>query len=270
MNMTSEDLQKMDYVSFMGLLDENNRPPGGKKSIREILINTFISKESKVLHVGCNTGYSSFEIMHLTKCHVTGIDLNQNMIASGKNKILLDHDQIQHKIDFQIGDASQLKFENESFDLVFSAGSTAFMANRKQCLIEFKRVCKFYGFVADTFLFYSSKPPAGLIQKINQAINIQIQEWDDKYWLNAYQEIGLENYYYEKYQMDFFPSENDVKEYCEKLIKESSLKPELWEVAISKLFDYMSLFNENHKYLSYGVAIFRKPFLKNQISLFGS
>lgn len=268
--MTNKSLEGMDYVSFMGLLDENNRPPGGKKSIREILVNTFLNNKSNILHVGCNTGYSSFEIAHLLKCQVTGIDLNSNMIESAKKKIQLDHKDVQKSINFEIGDASQLKFVDEKFDLVFSAGSTAFMRDRQKCLLEFKRVCKPYGFIADTFLFYSKKPPVDLIENINKAINIQIQEWDDNYWLNAYTEIGLENYYYEKYQMDFFPSDNEVKNYCEKLVKESSLNPELWDTAIKKLYDYMSLFNENHKYLSYGVAIFRKPFLKTQISLFGS
>jgi len=268
--MTNEEILQMDYVSFMGLLDENNRPPGGKKSIREILTNTFINSNSKVLHVGCNTGYSSFEIMHLTKCQVTGIDVNEYMIAAGKKKILLDQPELQKNINFELGDASKLTFADNSFDLVFSAGSTAFMSERKKCLLEFKRICKFYGFIADTFLFYSRKPPAGLIENINKTINIQIQDWDDQYWIKAYEEIELENYYYQKYQMEFLPTESDVQSYCEKLVKQSTLPQELYESAIIKLFSYMSLFNENHKYLSYGIAIFRKPYLKEQISLFGA
>lgn len=268
--MTKEEIIKMDYVSFMGLLDENNRPPGGKKSIREILANTFLTENSKILHVGCNTGYSTFEMLHLIKCQITGIDINENMIGAGNRKIKLDLPALQNKISFKIANAEKLPFNDETFDLVFSAGSTAFMKNRNACLSEFKRVCKYYGFVADTFLFYSKKPPADLISKINQAINIEIQEWDDKYWLNAYKKAGLEEYYYEKYQMDFMPTESDVYQYCKTLIGESTLTSELHETAINKLFSFMSLFNENHKYLSYGVAIFRKTYLKEQVSLFGS
>lgn len=30
LDYSREQIEQMDYVSFMGVLDENNRPPGGK------------------------------------------------------------------------------------------------------------------------------------------------------------------------------------------------------------------------------------------------
>ena len=42
------------------------------------------------------------------------------------------------------------------------------------------------------------------------------------------------------------------------------------DVAVKKLYFYMSMFNENHRYLSYAVLLFRKSPTEEQVTLFGS
>lgn len=270
LDYSREQIEQMDYVSFMGVLDENNRPPGGKKSIREILQNCFLTQEANVLHVGCNTGYSSFEIAHLLKCRVTGIDLNQKMIEAANHKLSVDLEEYRNRLCFQVGDARHLPFPDKHFDLVFSAGSTAFMADREQCLAEFKRVCKPYGFIADTFLFYPETPPTDLLVKINNSIGINIQPWNERYWTDAYRNQDLETYYYKPHKMETLPTDDEVKRYCESMISRSTLSEEVHEIAINKLYFYMDLFNQNHRYLNYAVLIMRNSPEKEQISLFGS
>ena len=84
--ITKEKIKKMSYVDLMAFLGEVNRPPGGKNSIRLLVQNCFITKDSKVLDIGRNTGYVSFEIAHLARCSVVGIDINKNMIEVAKKK----------------------------------------------------------------------------------------------------------------------------------------------------------------------------------------
>ena len=78
--ITLQKIKEMGYVDLMAFLGEVNRPPGGKDAVRILTQNCFFTKDFKVLDVGCNTGYVSFEIARLTKCSVIGVDINENMI----------------------------------------------------------------------------------------------------------------------------------------------------------------------------------------------
>ncbi len=268
-NLTSQQVKEMDYVSFVGLLNETNRPPGGKDSIRRMVQNSFIDRESYVLHSGCNTGYCSFEIAHLTKCKIVGIDLNEKMIASAQSKLQQEIIEYKDRISFKTGDAQKLEFDDNTFDLVMSGGSTAFIKDKQKAISEYLRVCKPYGFVADTCLFYVSTPPKRLLDEINEKIKINIQPWDEKYWIDLYGNSGLEIYYVHSSKMKSDPSEQEVMEYCKKMIINSAFTKDLHETAILKLYDYMILFNENHKYLGYNVLVCRKTPKNEQVALFG-
>lgn len=268
--MDREYIKNLDYVSFMGFLNETNRPPGGKDSIRRMAQNAFLTSKSHVLHSGCNTGYCSFELSHLTKCRVTALDINPHMLSSAKEKLSKELLPYRKLISFQIGDAHKLNFKDNTFDLVMSGGSTAFMRDKKKVVSEYMRVCKPYGFVGDIFLYYHADPPQELVDTINEELGISIQKWDKNYWVSLYTDSGLEEYYIYDTKMPTYPSADDVKTYSEILVQQKNLSDECRQAAVEKLSHYMNLFNENHKYLSYAVLLCRKVPEKEQISLFGA
>jgi ubiquinone/menaquinone biosynthesis C-methylase UbiE len=267
--VTSKEIKKMDYVSFMGLLNETNRPPGGKDSMRRMAQNAFLTASSYVLHSGCNTGYCSFELCHLTKCKVVAIDVNDFMIASAQKKLAKEPLPYRDLMVFEKGNAKNLKFKDNTFDSVMSGGSTAFMDEKEKVVEEYARVCKPYGFVGDVVLYYHKSPPKDLISKMNKAMNTSIKKWSKEDWISLYTNAGLELYYLHDAKMNVFPTATDVKKYCEELVKQSTLDQKLHVVAIKKLYDYMILFNQNHQYLSYAVALFRKNPSREQVTLFG-
>lgn len=261
----------MPYVDFLAFIKETNRPPGGKDSVRRMAINSFINFKSSVLHSGCNTGYCSFEITHLTKCKTKAIDVNKNMVQAAKDKLKLELKIYRERISFQAGDAHNLIFKDNSFDLVFSGGSTAFMKDPPKVVREYKRVCKPYGFVGDMCMFYKNDPPLDLIKKINDLLKIEIKPWKKDYWVSLYANEGLELYYDHTADMPYNPTNKDLEKFCEQISTGAfaSYPKEIIETANKKFLDYMSLFNENHKYLAYSVLLFRKDEAKEQVSLFG-
>lgn len=255
--INSDYIKKMGYVDFMAALDEINRPPGGKESIRELVLNTFLTKDSNVLDVGCNTGYCTFEIASLAKCKVIGLDINKNMVKSAtslRNKYYLN---LKDKISFLQGNGMKLPFKDNTFDLVMSGGSTAFIPDIQKALYEYKRVCKPWGFVGDINFYYHTEPPKSLLIKMNNLLGIEIQPWDQEYWLNIYRKAGLEIYHCSNSTAKSVSNE-DVRKYCTQLASEKELTKETAETAISRLIDTMKIFNENHKYLAFGVFILRK------------
>lgn len=264
--LSLEEVEKMNYVQLLASLKEVNRPPGGKDSIRQIVQNTFLTKESKVLDVGCNTGYSTFDIAHIAKCQTTGLDISEEMIQVAND--FKEEDDHASLINFVVGDGMQIPFGENVFDLTMSGGSTAFIDDKVRALQEYSRVTKVWGFVADINFFYSKVPPQEMINELNESIGINIQPWDKDYWLSVYEKTGLE-IYYTYYNNVYVPSEKEVVSYCEVMANNIQSDSDAKELIKERLTKLMMLFAENHKYLSYGVFILRKRPTPEQGSLFG-
>ncbi len=264
---TLQKTKEMSYIDLMAFLGEVNRPPGGKDSVRILLQNCFIAKDAKVLDVGCNTGYVSFEIAHLAKCSVIGVDISDNMIKTAEK--IRKKDPLGHLIKFKIADAMNLPFQRETFDVVVSGGSTAFIDDKVKAIQEYKRVLKQWGFIADINFFYKTKPPISLISQLNSILEIEIKPWDINYWMNLYEQCGLEKYFV--YTNHIKPvSRQAVENYCFVIASEKHLSQSIKIELRERLVKIMDVFNENHKYLDYGIFIFRKRPDKEQVSLFGA
>lgn len=257
----------MTYVQLLAHIDEVNRPPGGKDSIRRIVQNTFLTRDSQVLDVGCNTGYSSFEILHLVKCFVTGVDISPDMIETA-NKFK-DLDSYSENLKFVVGNGMSLPFLDETFDMTMSGGSTAFIDDKAAALNEYARVTKPWGFVADVNFYYKSSPPAHLLRELNESMGINIEPWEKEYWLNIYASCGLE-LYYTHYADVYVPTGEEVRTYCEQMTRDLFASDEAKSLVQHRLEKLMKLFAENHCYLAYGVFILRKRPAPEQVALFGT
>lgn len=93
----------------------------------------------RVLEVGSGTGALTSQ---MSDCgyRVTGLDLSQAMIRrANKNHPYLD---------FRLGDATSLPYDDDTFDAVVAASVVNVVANAKQVLSEMRRVCKPGGIVS--------------------------------------------------------------------------------------------------------------------------
>jgi len=266
--LSTTQLKSMGYVDFMALLDETNRPPGGLESLLVMLQNTFVTKESQVLDVGCNTGYCSFEISRLIECAVTGVDINTNMIATAnRNKNIYLDSQRARKVNFIVGDAKKLAFPDNSFDLVMSGGSTAFVDDIPAAIREYVRVCKDYGFMCDINFYYHTPPPQKLINKMNATMGTNIQPWDSSYWEKIYQVAGLERINILRKEITQV-SDEKVLTYAKEMAERLNVDTKATTIIEAKLRPIMELFNENHRYLAAGVYIYRKNPHQYETALF--
>ncbi len=84
-----------------------------------------------------------------------------------------------------------------------------------------------------------------------------IQPWDLDYWLDIYKQTGLEMYYHTFGKMHEV-NQQKINDYCTELAYKKKWSNDVKIAAVKKLTDIMKLFNENHKYLAYGVFILRK------------
>ena len=104
-----------------------------------IILNDIVSGASgkRALDVGTGTGQFALYLAG-SGFVVTGIDLAENMISHAKQNAG------RHKldIDFQIGDAERLEFEDNTFDVVVSRNLLWTLPNPQQAIFEWHRVMK--------------------------------------------------------------------------------------------------------------------------------
>jgi ubiquinone/menaquinone biosynthesis C-methylase UbiE len=270
-NLTEKLIYSMSYVDFISLLRETNRCPGGKNTIRKIIQNTFIQKGSKVLEIGSNTGFTSLEFARTTQCEIIGIDPIQAAVDESNRELSQDHPDIQARVKFQVGSAYQLDFQNNHFDLVVTGGATSFMDNKNKALTEYHRVIKPWGFLSVTNLCYLTPPPKNVIDDVSNTIGVNINPWSDKEWLHLFEKSNL----FEIYYNDVIPLESKsqkiIQEYIEHFMEKDhilELDQSVQNAIKNRWHRILEVFNENHKYLGFIFAIFRKRYLPEEPELF--
>jgi SAM-dependent methyltransferase len=108
-----------DVGGYIELLNKIDLHPEGKK----------------LLDVGCAAGDDVVEF-YKNGIVAVGIDNNREFIAEAKNK---------HKnLEFVVGDAENLPFEDETYDLIYST-NTIFYTQLEKSIPEFCRVLKVHG-----------------------------------------------------------------------------------------------------------------------------
>lgn len=90
------------------------------------------SKKDRVLDVGCGTGIVTTRIANRVN-FVIGLDYSESMIKHAKKK---------ENIQYVIGNAKRLPFEDKAFDKVVSFTMIQDIRNWKDVIHEMKRVCK--------------------------------------------------------------------------------------------------------------------------------
>lgn len=140
-----------------------------------------------ILDIATGTGDLAIELSSLKKCNIIGIDISQNMLAIAKEKV--NKKQIQN-ITFVDGDAMQIPFPDNSFDVVTISFGIRNFENLEVGITEIKRVLKpngaYFileltrpsGFVKHFYLFYLRHllPTIGALFSKNKSAYVYLKE----------------------------------------------------------------------------------------------
>lgn len=91
----------------------------------------------RVLDVACGSGTAAL-VAERRYCDVTGLDYVPGLIERAKTRARANGQDI----DFRVGDAQDLPFPDDSFDVVLSVYGVQFAPDQKQAAHELLRVCR--------------------------------------------------------------------------------------------------------------------------------
>lgn len=273
-DFNKSELNKMDYSSFVGLIKERNRPSGGIKTVHEVAINSFLNENKKVLEIGSNTGFTTINLSLLTGCSGHGIDVNDNSIEES-NRLAKVHG-IQNKVKFSKADATNLPFQDESFDVVWCSNVTSFIKDKEKAIGEYLRVLKQNGILVFVPIYYLEEPPKELIKEVSKAIASDLKVYSKQDWLKMINKVlnkstnfDLELFFNKDYK--YLNVETEILDYVSEILDKPHLKERSVEDrnAIFKRTEYfMNLFNKNLKYAGYSIFLFQKRKEAEEVELF--
>ena len=186
--MKIEDIEKMNYSELVAFVKERNRPSGGIRTIQDVAVNSFLTKDKKMLEIGSNTGFTCVNISLLTGCKSVGIDINKDSI---KEAINYSKEQgVQDNVSFIHASAEKLPFEDGSFDIVWCSNVTSFIENKEKTIREYLRVLKTNGILVIIPIYYIKNPPKEIVSKISEAIGTKIEVWNKSFWTNLFEQIS--------------------------------------------------------------------------------
>jgi arsenite methyltransferase len=114
--------------------------PGGPALTRKLASAVLIGRDSRVLDVASGSGESARVLTQHFGCHVTGVDYSADNCARA-NAMAIEAG-LTEKIHFVDGDAEDLPFAADTFDVVTCECSLCIFPNRLTALNEIQRVLR--------------------------------------------------------------------------------------------------------------------------------
>ena len=230
--------------------------PGSEADSQRALdiLNLPNDRPLKVADIGCGTGASTLALAGRLNCEITAIDYSTEFLNTLRNRAI--QMGLNEKIKVEQGSMTELPFDSDSLDLIWSEGAVYIMGFEKG-VKYWKQFLKPGGYLA--------------VSEITWITNNRPKEVEE-YWKEAYPEIGtagekirvleengfgLSGYFYlppdswiESYYKDLetefssFLKRHDHSDQVRKVVTESK--------------EEIALYMENQQYYSYGFYIAKK------------
>ena len=162
------DFVEKVYQSIANVYDYTYGPtlhPGRLEAIEKMAVRP----GTHVLEVGVGTGINL--ALYPRNCRVTGIDLSSKMLKKAQGRI---DEKGLHHCDLAEMDATQLKFADNSFDVVYAPYVISVVPEPVKVAREMYRVCRPGGRVIILNHFKSANPIMGRIERAISPLTVHI------------------------------------------------------------------------------------------------
>jgi len=187
--------QRLPTHLFLAKLGKIVLRPGGKEATNRILEACPLHKGSQVLEVATNMGTTAIHIAKTFKAKVIGIDINKDAVQKANDNIIREN--VQHLVQIQQGNATQLPFEDASFDVVINEAMLTMLPQemKEQALSEYMRVLKPGGILATHDLVIKAVNEENAleeIQALRDVIIVKAQPLTKQHWQTLFENIGFQ------------------------------------------------------------------------------
>lgn len=197
-----KEVEKLGYYDFMGYLEVPFFNVGGVPSTNQLAELLRIGENTRILEVGCGTGGNACYLANKYGCRVTGIDIAEHMVKQAQNRA--EELGLSDRVAFKVGDAYDLDFPDNSFDIVFTIFTSQFL-DPSVAFKEFSRVLDRDGRLGINEMYKEDEIPPEARVRVDEGERVfrEITELpfnvrSNTEWRNHFEEAGFKDITVEK------------------------------------------------------------------------
>lgn len=156
---------------------------GGLKATRELLKLCRVDDSDYLLVVGSGNGVSAIKIHQFTGCKVMGIDISPEMVERAREKD-------EPGVEFIVGDAENIAFPDNTFDVVISESVTGF-THKLRSISEYHRVLKSGGYLGLNEVTWLVDPSPEMDEYCRRVMGLEAETREG--WLSFLEEDGFKD-----------------------------------------------------------------------------
>jgi len=191
--------QKLDYLGLQAAVGVTKHD-GGSKATNELIELCQIGEGKHVLDVGCGTGRTACLLPKKHHCTVVAIDISEKMLDWSKERAR--EEGVENKVVFRIADATNLPFEDNTFDAVICESVMAFVKDKQKAIDEYVRVTKTGGYIGFNESTWITPPPAELAESLASTIE-EVEILTPDGWRQLMENAGLRDIVVRPYKLGF-------------------------------------------------------------------
>jgi ubiquinone/menaquinone biosynthesis C-methylase UbiE len=196
-----------DYYDFMAQMGVPYFHFGGLRATDRLMELCNVEEGDAILVVGCGTGYSACYIAEKYRCRVVGIDISDAMIDRAHERT--EEMGLTDRVQFELGDAHDLRFDDGSFDAVITEFVAVFL-DKPRAFSEFIRVLRPGGHVGLNELYKAEEIPREAAEVISEveagfreAVGLPFYLPTTKEWEGWFEGAGLDDVQLEVVDYDY-------------------------------------------------------------------
>jgi arsenite methyltransferase len=163
---------------------------GGLSTTKELVELCGIDENSYVLEVGCGVGATACYMAKKLGCRIMGVDIRPSMIERARERAARQH--VEDRVEFRVADATDLPFEDGSFDAVLVESVTTFIEDKATAISEYARVLKPGGCVGlNEEIWHQTPAPPEIVEYTALTWDVQVEILTLEGWVELLEGSGL-------------------------------------------------------------------------------
>lgn len=165
--------------------------PGGLKATHRLAEALRIDKDTKVVDVACGKGTTAVYLAQKYDCQVVGIDISEDLIAEAE--ALKKRKGLEGKVSFLVGDALDMPFSDNEFDVALSQAMLILVSDKEQAIKEALRVTKSGGRAGWLELSWKKQTTKEFIDAVSNVLcaycMLKVHTYED--WEKLFKKAGV-------------------------------------------------------------------------------
>ncbi|MGB7958197.1 MAG: class I SAM-dependent methyltransferase [Minisyncoccia bacterium] len=253
-------IRQLSYPDFVGFINQWNTPPGSYSTLSKLAIFSGMTKASRILEVGCSTGFSSREFALMSGCSGVGFDRSKNSIAMANfNKKKYAPGAA---ISYEVADGYEFKPKGKKFTHIMVGGNLKFFSNPEKMLSRCVGMINDGGFVLATPYYQVRPVPPRLARRMHDSLGIPLNAFADFSYKETMKLYNKFEIVYENRNALTRETEGELKYYCASVIDRACGMRriddrEVYDEMYKRLLAVRRLINESRRYQEYDVLVLR-------------